>query len=524
MKLFFKGFSGFIISFILISYSTQALNFPFKIIKKSNLSSKKTPNTFLSFAEAPTLSLPVIPNSEDIMCLELCLSSPKFCRLFAIHGQSFYIWVQDEKNNDKSIEHNKKYDPNKSTTSQVRRILNEYGYEENQSITAYSIIDHIYLKDQFLMKGYFLSATDSSSFKGDEGMIGLGYRGSKKEEQYSFINQLYDNGLIFHRVFTQNFEKGDQGIISFGEIPKNIVNDYKNYGRCPVLDKIVDGKKIKNRKWECEIHGIYFGDEYDKDKVMKYENTRASFFSFRPMALIPKEVFEYFEKNYFQKYINDGICQKLNSQGYDVLGCKRILEDAPKVNLLYGDWVMSLPPSKLFVYKKNNELYEFIFYHKNNFETWSLGRPIVRLFHMVYDYQNQEVGFYSKEDVKYINKENEPLKPKIYEPLPDSREGVNDNDDLEELKREEDKNKNKNNVNDIIEGIKKQSGITKDTKSKQTKGAELIQKMFYGFLIVMAILILLFLGFLYYRHKHRPENLSSEYFIKKANELSANIN
>ena len=65
------------------------------------------------------------------------------------------------------------------------------------------------------MKGYFLSATDSSSFKGDEGMIGLGYRGSKKEEQYSFINQLYDNGLIFHRVFTQNFEKGDQGIISF---------------------------------------------------------------------------------------------------------------------------------------------------------------------------------------------------------------------------------------------------------------------------------------------------------------------
>ena len=257
---------------------------------------------------------------------------------------------------------------------------------------------------------------------------------------------------------------------------------------------------------------------------MKYENTRASFFSFRPMALIPKEVFEYFEKNYFQKYINDGICQKLNSQGYDVLGCKKILEDAPKVNLVYGDWVMSLPPSKLFVYKKNNELYEFIFYHKNNFETWSLGRPIVRLFHMVYDYQNQEVGFYSKEDVKYINKENEPLKPKIYESLPDSREGVNDNDDLEELKGDKDKNKNQNNVNDIIEGIKKQSGITKDTKSKQTKGAELIQKMFYGFLIVMAILILLFLGFLYYRHKHRPENLSSEYFIKKANELSANIN
>ena len=458
------------------------------------------------------------------MCLELCLSSPKFCRLFAIHGQSFYIWVQDEKNKDKSIELSKKYNPNKSTTSQVKRILNEYKYEEDQYITAYSIIDHIYIKDQFLMKGYFLSAIDSKSFKGDEGMIGLGYRGSKKEEQYSFINQLYNNGLIFHRVFTQNFEKGDQGIISFGEIPKNIVNDYKNYGRCPVLDKIVDGKRIKNRKWECEIHGIYFGDEYDENKVEKYENTRASFFSFRPMALVPKEVFEYFEKNYFQKYINDGICQKLNTQGYDLFGCKKILDDAPKINLVYGDWVMSLPPNKLFSYKKNNDLYEFIFYHKNNFETWSLGRPIVRLFHMVYDYQNQEVGFYSKEDVKYINKENEPIKPKIYEPLPDSGEGVNDNDDLDELNEEENKNMNRNSVNDIIEGIKKDSGITKDSKSSTMRGAELIQKLFYGFLIIMSILVLIFLGFLYYRHKHRPENLSSEYFIKKANELSANIN
>ena len=418
MKYFAIKFSNLAILFSLLSFSLQSLNFPFKIISNSKTLSH-TPNTFLSFAEASTISFPVIPNSEDIMCIELCLSSPKFCRLFAIHGQSFYIWVQDEKNKDKSIEYNKKYNPNKSKTSQVKRILKEFEYEENQHITAYSIIDHIYIKDQFLMKGYFLSAIDSDSFKGEEGMIGLGYRGSEKEEKYSFINQLYNNGLIFHRVFTQNFEKGDQGIISFGEIPKNIVNDYKNYGRCPVLDKIVDNKKIKNRKWECELTGIYFGNEYNQTELIKYENTRVSFFSFRPIALVPKEVFEHFEKNYFKKYINDGVCQKLKTGGYDLIGCKKILEDAPKLNLVYGDWVMAIPPQKLFSYKKNNELYEFIFYHKNNFESWSLGRPIVRLFHMVYDYQNQEVGFYSKEDVKYINKENEPIKPKIYEKLPD---------------------------------------------------------------------------------------------------------
>ena len=97
-------------------------------------------------------------------------------------------------------------------------------------------------------------------------------------------------------------------------------------------------------------------------------------------------------------------------------------------------------------------------------------------------------------------------------------------DELNEDEKYDNRFRNRNNANDIIEGIKKDSGITKETKTRTVKGAEFIQKMFYGFLIIMSIVILLFLGFLYYRHKHRPENLSSEYFLKKANELSANIN
>ena len=55
------------------------------------------------------------------------------------------------------------------------------------------------------------------------------------------------------------------------------------------------------------------------------------------------------------------------------------------------------------------------------------------------------------------------------------------------------------------------------------KGAVIIQKLFYAFLIIIGILIVLFVGFLYYKHKHRPQNLSSEYFIKKANELTTRI-
>ena len=147
---------------------------------------------------------------------------------------------------------------------------------------------------------------------------------------------------------------------------------------------------------------------------------------------------------------------------------------------------------------------------------------------MVYDYQNQEVGFYSKEDVKYINKENEPNKPKLYQKLPDLDEGISDNDNnnenLDELKEDDDDKENKGkNTLDVMEQIKKESGITPSSKSNTMKGAEIIQKLFYGFLYIMGLVLVIFVCFLYYRYKNRPQNLSSEYFIKKANELTYKI-
>ena len=484
----------------------------------------KNNNSILSFLqESLTMSFPVVPNNNGTMCLELCISSPKYCRLFAIHGQSFYIWLQDEKNDDESIEYKKKYNPNKSKSCQVNRTLIQIEYEEKNTITAYTITDNIYNKDKLLMRGEFLSATESKSFKGDEGMIGLGYRGTSKEEKFSFINQLYDNELIFHRVFTQNFDSGEQGVISFGEIPKNIVNDYEHYGRCPALDKILEGKKVKNRKWECEINGIYFGKDYNETKVKKYENTRVSFFSFRQNALVPKEVFEYFEKNYFESYIKNNVCKKFKNGDYDIFGCNKVIEDAPNINLLYGDWVMSLPSNKLFVYKKTTELYEFMFYHKKDFETWSLGRPVVRLFHMVYDYQNQEVGFYNKQNVIFINKDSKPTKPKIYEKLPESNDGINDMEEIDDDEDEAPRRRARKQGNEILDDIKKRSGFTNETKSKTMRDGIAIQRYFYGFLILFAILLLGFIGYIYYKHTQKPQNLSSEYFVKKANELSTKV-
>ena len=359
----------------------------------------------------------------------------------------------------------------------------------------------------------------------DEGMIGMGYLGSNFESRASFINQLYFNGLIFHRVFSQSFTNNEQGIITFGSIPEEIVNNYKKYGRCPALNREINGKIYKNRKWECQINGVYFGDVYNETYVLKLENARASFFSFRKRALVPMEIFNYFEQNYFTDYIKNKICERVLIGKYDTIKCKKQIIEGPKINLIYGDWVMALPIDKLVTYRKTTNSYEFMFYHKKDFEHWSLGRPVVRLFHMVYDYQNQEIGFYSKTNVIYINTQNDPLPPRIFEKLPDSGEPVdeNENNDPNQVPDNEEnikQRRKRKTTKEIVDNIKKESGITDETMPNTFTTAYIIINAFKVFIIIVIICFLIFLGFLYYRHKRKAQYLSSEYFLKKANELS----
>ena len=355
------------------------LQFPFYIIKNKN---SQTPNTFKSFSEIS--ELPVVENSNEKMCIEMCFGHSDNCFLLTIHAQSFYIWVQDVKNSDNTI--NNKYDPNLYNSAKINDTLLKLNYGEDQIIKGYTISDKIFIDGNFLMRGLFLSTIDSGKFHSNEGMIGLGFRGSKNDEKMSFIYQLYNNGLIFHKIFTQKFTNNEQGIIDFGKMPEIIMEDYFHYGRCNALNKFVNGHQFKNRKWECQVKGIYFGKDLNDSLVRKFDDMRASFFSFRKKALIPIEIFEYFIENYFNNYLNNGKCKKeLTDKKYDTIICNEKISDLPNINFIYGDWVMSLPSEKLFMYKKENKNYEFLFYHKKDFEHISLGRPVVRLFHMVYD-------------------------------------------------------------------------------------------------------------------------------------------
>ena len=146
---------------------------------------------------------------------------------------------------------------------------------------------------------------------------------------------------------------------------------------------------------------------------------------------------------------------------------------------------------------------------------------------MVYDYQNQEIGFYSVNNVLYINTLMDPLPPRIFERLPDSGEPIdeNENNDPNKVPDNEEnikQRKYRKSTKDIVDNIKKESGITDNTMPKTFSTALIIQNAFRVFVIIVIICFILFLGFLYYRHRRKVQYLNSEYFLKKANELHNN--
>ena len=498
------NFSKILLSILLLfPFISSNLKFPFSLQKVKMIKIEKP---YLSFLQVPTL--PVISNEEERMCLEMCFGTPPTCRKLVIHGQSFYSWVVDIYNTESGVPNERRFNLLNTSTIEVNRTQLTLTYEDEKYVTGFTGKDDITINNKKIFRQKFLITTNSSVFSGYEGMIGLGYMANSFERGYSFIDQLYNNRIIPHKVFTQSFHTSDKGEISFGEIPKNIVNDYRNYGRCNAEDKIKDGVRYKNRKWECSITNGLIND----NENLPIEGDKfVSFFSYRNRALVPSNFFNKLEITYFKDLINSKICERIKVKRYDVFQCNEIPSNAPSLTLIFGEWGMKLNKDNLF--KKNEETnkYEFILYHKQNFEHFTLGRPIVRFFHMVYDYQNQQIGFYSTTNVVRIAK-TDPEPPKVHEFTEDK-----------EIKKDDDKKDNRKQKEltpeDILNKNDKSNNNKYRNKDEKLSAAYIIQMLFMGFVFIIVLIFVIFGCYLYIKHKRKTSFYSSEYYMKETDKF-----
>jgi hypothetical protein len=380
---------------------------------EENIENKKTSSNLRSAFEIPTES-----EMDFKTVIYACLGTTPQCFNLGVQTNTFYIWVRSSNSKEKDSNTNA-FDYTKSTTLQRN---NKYFHKRlfGRRITGFEARDVLTINGKDYSKINFLILESSESFRMMEGFIGLGYTPNTEERKFSIILQLFENGVIPHKVFSQKYFTDKKGQLSIGEIPKYIVKDYTHYGRCSALDKIVDGKKYKNNNWECKIDSIYYGDDEQNIIPLSSQNEqRMSFLSYRKRSFVPIETFEQIGKIYLKKEIKEGKCTVKHEQRYSFYECDKDTI-VPNITFVFGDWEFTVMSQDLFAFKKDGNTKELILYHKDNFEVFLLGRSILKGFEMVYDYANRQIGFYH-ESVKYKGNQRV-TPPKIFEFLEDEDE------------------------------------------------------------------------------------------------------
>ena len=387
---------------LLISKSLFQITAKFKI-QTLKPKEKRTSN-FLSF-----YALDPIPSSSKLegrTVINLCLGTPPQCFNLIIQTNSFFIWVIDSK--QEKIPSTNKFNMDKSDTLIKNMTMTTLKYY-HRKVEGLLGKDTLTIGNKKISNIDFLIATEID-FEDIDGMIGFGYTPNTNEKRYSFLEQLHNLKIIPHKVFTQKYNNLTEGDIFIGEIPEKIIKDYKHYGRCEALDKIKDGKRYKNKNWQCEINGIYIGKEYSNDKVSTLTNQKLSFLSYRKRTFVPLTLFEKIRDLIFSNLLSSKKCIQDKIKRYTLIQCDKDVE-IDYFNLIFDNWILQIPGNKLF--KEVGEKKEFIFYYKEKYEKFILGRSVLLVYEMVYDYANRQIGFYNPNDVKYIGK-NEPQPPKQY--------------------------------------------------------------------------------------------------------------
>ena len=350
--------------------------------------------------------------------LKACLGTPPQCFNLGVQTNTFYIWVRSSNSREKNLK-TKTFDLNNSTTLQRN---NQYFQKRifGRKVTGFEARDILTINGQDYSKINFIILESTGSLLGMEGFIGLGYTPNTDERKFSIIHQLFENGVIPHKVFTQKYFTEEKGNLIIGQIPIYIVKDYIHYGRCAALDKVINGKRYKNNNWECKIDDIYYGNNKENSLYLdKNHEQKMSFLSYRKRSFIPLELFSQLGNTYLKNEIKEGKCFERHEKRYSFYECKKEVE-IQNITFVFGDWEFTVEGKDMFKMNKDGNTKELILYHKDNFEHFLLGRSILKEFEMVYDYANKQIGFYHS-SVKYKGKlKVEP--PKIYEFLEEENE------------------------------------------------------------------------------------------------------
>ena len=215
--------------------------------------------------------------------------------------------------------------------------------------------------------------------------------------EYNFINQLKEKKLINSIIWNIKILNNNEGILVFGLLPHEY--NKKDYN----LNDFKNTKTIKlntNLIWGLEFSKITIGK---KNIILKQNKCKIEINS--GFIIQTYEIMKEFENLFFNKYIQQNICNKSIYNNKYFFYCNKDLKikSFPSMSFINKElnYIFNIDYKDLFIEIYDKYYFLILFSNSELSEECILGEIFIRKFQLIFDEKNKAIGLYIT-----INKSN----------------------------------------------------------------------------------------------------------------------
>ena len=225
----------------------------------------------------------------------------------------------------------------------------------------------------------------------EQGKLGLGYK-QEHGDDFNFLRKLKLNNIIEKEIFSINHETKE---LILGDYPPQFQNQL--YTTCPVVETN-DLDDEYRQAWACELTHLAFNldkktKNFDLDQAFEV-NARITFDSAYQYISIPKRDLNAFKDKFMNQYFNNSYKEIRDEDSTYFIVTDEELIGGASISFIIEGYAYILPSDKLFLKTEENEFELLVRFYKENDNIFGFGDPFMEYFTVVYDYEENEVGFY----------------------------------------------------------------------------------------------------------------------------------
>jgi hypothetical protein len=301
----------------------------------------------------------------------------------------------------------KKYNERSSTSYRNLSEPKTIQYADGSFSKGYLSEEIVNVGSVYTNLTFLLTYEMSQEIEGSSGILGLGLD-YQSEESSSIISMLYQNNQISKKLFSQKFE-GEKGKLFIGDLAPEISNNLADYSTCKVPKDV----HFYNM-WACRLEGFFVGFHYSYDKIFKIHNRNVLYDSGTNFIVFDQKTEDLFTKYFFRDYLEKGYCSRRESYYF----CNTFLLELffPPLYFIVNGLAYRIDGKDLFLDISYGYVQLRVSFVNDQEDLWILGQPFLENYHVVYNMDEEQIGFYGgkKYNAKeYVDNEAEPKEENV---------------------------------------------------------------------------------------------------------------